>query len=71
MRHELRSPVTGSVWMHSASVGQHVYAGNSVVVLESMKLEIPVETPVDGTVVMLAAAGTIVEEGAVVAVVED
>ena len=71
MRHELKSPVTGSLWMHCAGVGQKVYAGNQVLILESMKMEIPIESPVDGTVLELAAPGTVVNEGDVVAVIED
>ena len=71
MRHELKSPVTGTVWMHCAGVGQKVYAGNQVVILESMKMEIPVESPVDGVVLELIAPGSVINEGDVVAVVED
>lgn len=70
MRIEIRAPTSGSVWIHSCGVGQHVYAGNAVLVLECMKMEIPVETPVDGEVLELVAAGTVVQEGDVVAVVE-
>lgn len=71
MKHAIKSPVTGSVWMHSAGVGQKVYEGNQLLVLECMKMEIPVESPVDGTVLELIAPGTVVNEGDVVAVVED
>lgn len=71
MKHELKSPVTGSVWIHSVGAGQRVFEGNTVLVLESMKLEIPVESPVDGMVLFLAPAGTVIEEGSVVAIVED
>ncbi len=69
-RHEIKSSITGSVWIHSVGVGQRVFAGNTLLVLESMKMEIPVETPVDGEVVFLQAPGTIVNEGDVVAAVE-
>jgi len=71
MKHELKAPVTGSIWMHAAGVGQKVYAGNQILVMECMKMEVPVEAPVDGTVVELVAPGTVVNEGDVVAVVED
>jgi biotin carboxyl carrier protein len=71
MKHEVKAPVSGSVWMHCAGVGQKVYAGNQVLILESMKMEIPVESPVDGALLSLAAPGTVVNEGDVVAVVED
>jgi len=71
MKHEIKSPVTGTVWMHCAGVGQKVYAGNQVVILESMKMEIPMESPVDGVVLELIAPGSVINEGDVVAVVED
>jgi acetyl-CoA carboxylase biotin carboxyl carrier protein len=70
MRHELRSPVTGSVWMHAVGVGQHVYAGTVVLVIECMKMEVPVETAVDGTVAELVEPGAQVLEGDTVAVIE-
>jgi acetyl-CoA carboxylase biotin carboxyl carrier protein len=70
MRHELRSPVTGSVWSAVVSVGQKIYAGSTVVVLESMKMELPIESPVDGTVLEIKETSTQVVEGDVVAVVE-
>ncbi len=69
MRHELRSPVTGSVWIHSVGVGQEVSAGTVVLVLECMKMEVPLETAVDGTVTELVEPGTQVGEGDVVAVI--
>ena len=56
--------------MQSASVGQTISAGATVVILESMKLEIPVETPKDGTVTWMAAAGTVVDTNDVVAIVD-
>jgi biotin carboxyl carrier protein len=69
MRHELRSPVTGSVWMHAVGVGQHVCAGTVVLIIECMKMEMPIETAVDGTVAALVEPGTQLVEGDVVAVI--
>jgi biotin carboxyl carrier protein len=66
---ELRSSITGSVWGRSVAIGQDVCAGTAVLVLECMKMEVPVETPIDGTVVELAEPGTQVVEGDVVAVI--
>lgn len=71
MRHELKAPVTGSIWMHSGGVGQKVFADNQVLVMECMKMEVPVNSPVDGEIVELVAPGTVVNEGDVVAVVDD
>ena len=69
-KHDVRAPVTGSIWMHSTSVGQEVEAGSTVVIMESMKMEFPVLTEVKGRVDSLVDAGTVVNEGDVVAVIE-
>lgn len=71
MRHEVKSSITGTVWMQSVGVGQRVFAGSQLLVLECMKMEVPVEAPVDGVVVELAESSRSVNEGDVVAVIED
>jgi urea carboxylase len=47
------SPVAGSVWKISSVPGQAVKAGDTLVLVESMKMELPVTAPVDGTVTHL------------------
>ena len=42
--------ITGTVWKVEVSVGQVVPAGEVLVILESMKMEMPVEAPEAGTV---------------------
>ncbi len=42
--------ITGTVWKVEVSVGQVVIAGEVLVILESMKMEMPVEAPDAGTV---------------------
>ncbi len=42
--------ITGTVWKVEVSVGQKVAAGDVLVILESMKMEMPVEAPEPGTV---------------------
>ncbi|HEY3586648.1 MAG TPA: acetyl-CoA carboxylase biotin carboxyl carrier protein subunit [Myxococcaceae bacterium] len=42
--------ITGTVWKVEVSVGQKVAAGDVLVILESMKMEMPVEAPDAGTV---------------------
>ena len=42
--------ITGTVWKVEVSVGQKVAAGEALVILESMKMEMPVEAPDAGTV---------------------
>ena len=70
-RVELETPVTGVVWKGVAPPGTRVMAGNPVVIVESMKMEIPVEAPANGTVTeVLVAEGDSVEQDDPVAVVE-
>jgi acetyl-CoA carboxylase biotin carboxyl carrier protein len=57
--------ITGTVWTVDVAVGDPVGPGDEVVVLESMKMEMPVESEVSGTVVeLLCEPGQAVEEGA-------
>ncbi len=70
-RIQLESPVTGVVWKVAAPVGTVVVAGQPVVVVESMKMEIPVEAVAAGTVVEVSVAeGDQVSEDDPVAVIE-
>ncbi len=65
------SAVPGSVWKLSVEVGDQVDAGQELLVLESMKMEIAVESPSAGTVVELRAEpGAAVKAGQVLAVIE-
>jgi urea carboxylase len=50
------SPVAGSVWKIAAAPGQAVKAGDTLVLVESMKMELPVTAPVDGVVTHLRCA---------------
>ena len=62
--------MTGVVWKVVAPPGTRVTAGSPVVIMESMKMEIPVETPADGTVTEVhVAADDQVENGTVLMVV--
>src|SRR5258708_7217899 len=47
------SPVSGSVWKISSAPGQAVKAGDTLVLVESMKMELPVTAPMDGIVTQL------------------
>ena len=65
---KVSAAVPGKVVKIVASVGQGVKAGDSVVIVESMKMEIPVVAPQDGTVASIdVAAGAAVESGDVLA----
>jgi biotin carboxyl carrier protein len=46
----IESPVTGSVWKLTSNVGDGVKAGDQLLILESMKMEFPVEAPHDGVI---------------------
>lgn len=48
--HTVRSEVTGSVWKVEVAVGQAVNEGDTLVIVESMKMEIPITAPVTGIV---------------------
>ena len=70
-RHEVESEVTGNVWKILIEVGADVAEGDVIMILESMKMEIPVESPAAGKLVELkVSAEDQVEEDQVVAVVE-
>jgi len=60
--------ITGTVWKIEVKVGDTVAEGQTVVILESMKMEMPVESPAAGKVTaLLVKEGEAVEEGAAVA----
>ena len=62
----IKSPMAGTVWKIVATIGQDVDYGDTVVILESMKMEIPVEADSAGKVVrFLVAEGDVVDDGVV------
>jgi acetyl-CoA carboxylase biotin carboxyl carrier protein len=70
-RIEVKAEVTGKVWKILHPVGSRVEADDSVMIVESMKMEIPVVSEESGKVVELRVAeGDAVEDGQVVAIVE-
>ena len=69
--YQLRSEVPGTVWEIDAEVGAEVVAGAAIVIVESMKMEIPIITEKPGIVQqVLVATGDIVDENQVVAAIE-
>ncbi len=67
----IKAHITGTIFKVERKAGERVASGEAVVVIESMKMEIPVESPVAGTVrEVRVGEGVVVEEGAVVAVVD-
>ena len=65
---KVEAGAAGKVFKVEASVGQKVSKGDTVIILEAMKMEIPVVAPEDGTVASIdVAVGAAVEAGAVMA----
>ena len=65
---EVKAGAAGKVFKIEANVGQSVKKGDAVVIIEAMKMEIPVVASEDGTVASInAAVGDAVEAGAVLA----
>jgi acetyl-CoA carboxylase biotin carboxyl carrier protein len=63
--------ITGTVWKVEVEVGQTIEEGDTVVILESMKMEMPVEAEDDGTVKeILCEEGQSVSEGDPLVVLE-
>lgn len=65
---EVKAGAAGKVFKIEASVGSSVKKGDAVVIIEAMKMEIPVVAPEDGTVASIdVAVGDAIESGAVLA----
>jgi biotin carboxyl carrier protein len=70
--HEIRAEITANVWQVSVEEGQLVAEGDQLVILESMKMEIPVITEVPGVVRELhVAAEDVVQEGDLIALIDE
>ena len=68
---EVRAEITANVWQVRVEPGQRVDVGDELVILESMKMEIPVVAPIAGTVTKVAVQeATQIQEGDLVAVIE-
>jgi acetyl-CoA carboxylase biotin carboxyl carrier protein len=68
---EVKAELVGNLWKIVTEVGQSVEEDDTLMILESMKMEIPITSPINGTVTqILVAEGEVVQEGQTVAVVE-
>lgn len=68
---EVRAEMVANVWKVVATEGEHVDDGDTLVILESMKMEIPVMAEEAGELTQLKVAeGDVVQEGDVLAVIE-
>ncbi|MBS0485596.1 MAG: urea carboxylase, partial [Proteobacteria bacterium] len=69
--HAIASPVTGTVWKILVTEGQHVSAGEVLIVTEAMKMEIAVEAPFGGTVKRIVCRqGEYIATGQLLAIVQ-
>ena len=68
MAEEVRAEMVANIATVSVAVGEQVEPGATIVILESMKMEIPVLSEFAGTVTAVhVAAGDVVQEGDVIA----
>ncbi|MBX6749815.1 MAG: biotin/lipoyl-binding carrier protein [Micromonosporaceae bacterium] len=68
---EIRAEMVANVWKVVKSAGDEVAEGDTLVILESMKMEIPVVAETRGVVSRIAVnEGDVVQEGDLLAVVE-
>lgn len=68
---EVKASMAGSVWKIVASAGEDVESGQDIVILESMKMEIPISCETAGSIKEIKVnEGDFVNEGDVIAVIE-
>jgi biotin carboxyl carrier protein len=71
MLEEIRAEMVANVWKIVVTEGDVVSNGDTLVILESMKMEIPVLSEVEGTVAkVVVSEGDVVQQGDLIAVVE-
>ena len=72
MATEVEAQITGSVWKIEKRVGDKVAEEDVILIIESMKMEIPVESPCAGTISEIrVAAGDSIEEFDVLALIDE
>jgi acetyl-CoA carboxylase biotin carboxyl carrier protein len=68
---EIRAEMVANVWKVVTAEGEQVSGGDTLVILESMKMEIPVLAEDPGTVTKLSVAeGDVVQEGDLIAIID-
>jgi acetyl-CoA carboxylase biotin carboxyl carrier protein len=68
---QVEAQITGNVWKIEKGVGDRVEVEEVILILESMKMEIPVEAPCAGRLAEIRVSeGENVEEGSILAVIE-
>jgi acetyl-CoA carboxylase biotin carboxyl carrier protein len=68
---EVKAELVGNLWKITTEVGQQVEEDDTIMILESMKMEIPITAPAAGTIKeFLVKEGDVVQEGQTVAIIE-
>lgn len=68
---EVRAPITGNLWKIVKKVGDTIEEYEPIMILESMKMEIPVEAPASGRIIEIRVQeGASVIEGDILAIIE-
>ncbi len=68
---EVKAELVGNLWKIVTEVGQRVEEDETLMILESMKMEIPITSPLTGTVrEILVKEGDVVQDGQTVAIVD-
>ena len=68
---EVKAELVGNLWKIVTEVGQQVEEDDTLMILESMKMEIPITSPISGTIKEITVReGDVVQEGQTVAIVE-
>jgi acetyl-CoA carboxylase biotin carboxyl carrier protein len=68
---DVKAELVGNLWKIVVEVGQSVEEDDTLMILESMKMEIPITTPTSGTVTqILVTEGEVVQEGQTVAIID-
>jgi biotin carboxyl carrier protein len=70
MAEEIRAEMVANVWKVVAAAGDQVSEGDTLVILESMKMEIPVVAEADGVVTLAVNEGDVVQEGDLISTIE-
>jgi acetyl-CoA carboxylase biotin carboxyl carrier protein len=72
MATDIKAHITGTIWKIKAAVGDTVEEGDTLIIIESMKMEMPIEAMDPGTVVEVRCTeGQPVAEGDVLMVIND
>jgi acetyl-CoA carboxylase biotin carboxyl carrier protein len=71
MATDVEAQIAGNLWKIEKAIGDVIEEEDVIMIIESMKMEIPVEAPCDGTIAQICVSeGDSIEEGTVLAVIE-